>query len=149
MAPRKTSTVKLKVVTPEETSVLPDLTVPDYFVGKFDRLYRDLVHEVIALRQAATPADLSIIETIVSSAQGEEECREFAKEAREEGDRDTYLKMSRMTQSFARAKALALASIGLSGDRRGASAGRRKEMGATNSSVVTGSGKGGRWGGLI
>jgi hypothetical protein len=155
MSARKPAKPKLKVVPPEPPpepqieQILPDLDVPECFEGRWDRLYRDIVHEVIAIREAATPADMSVIESIVASAQGESEAREFAAEARDEGDRDTYLKMARMAQAYGRSKALALASLGLAGDRRGASATKRKNMAATNSSAVTGAGGAGRWGGLI
>lgn len=135
---------------PGATAPAPDFVVPDHIEPPFDRLYTDLIHEVIAVRQAATPADLQVIQTAVTAAQYEAEARMFAKEAEEEGDRDGYMKFCRLMQTHARAKSQALSALHLIGDRLGASGSRRKAMAATNDSVLTGDGKkGGRWRGLL
>lgn len=154
----KTQKPKLTVVKDDPKPDDQDTTaddlesiVPEAFTGRWKRMFIDLVQEVIAIRQSATPADLSMIETAVASAMGEQECRDFAAEARDDGDRTDYLTMTRLGITHSRQKSAALSALKLVGDKSRISADRRKGFAATNDSVVSGAtgGRSSRWKDLL
>ena len=151
--------------SPDDTSSAPDRrATPLHLVGdaeegptdrsppgltpRYAELYQSWIDEVVALRHAATAADMAVLATAAISAQGEAEAREFAAEAKHQGDAKGYLKFTQVAQAEARAKRAALASAGLTGDRRGASKMRRAAFAINSTSAKTHHEEGGRWDGL-
>jgi len=107
----------------------------------FRDMFNELVQEVVAFRGAATKADLTLILSAAQAAQGESEARAFAREAKAMLDSDLYIKFTKLAESQIRSKSAALGCLGLSGDRRGASAAKRAAHAAEAGSAVVADGK--------
>ncbi len=111
----------VKKVTPIKQATESDYPpAPPHVRPEHLAFYRSLITEVLAVRQAVTRADFTMICTAASCAQGEEDARGFAAQAQVDGNASAYDKFTKLAQGEARAKQAALGSLGLTGDRRGA-----------------------------
>lgn len=103
--------------------------------------YQDLIDEVIAIRGAATTADIALIRSCAEAAQGEAEAREFAAEAKDQRSMKNYLAFTKLAESQLRSKSAALGCLGLSGDRRGIAQVRQAAHAAKSGATTAGSQK--------
>lgn len=112
---------------------------------KYHQLFRDLRDEVVAIRTAATPADITLLLTIVEAVECEQYARELAREARLENRPKDFITYTKLAESQIRVKSAALSRLGLAGDRRGVGDVRKAAFAVNNRGTTTEGKRGGKW----